>query len=579
MKAKAFTSDYPLVRAGARLRLACGVSGFALALGFVVGVAPASASTEDGQVVLAVGAPNYIPAIYALRNRDFEAAQRHMRDAWAQDPDNTHLAQQHLRLSLLQGKTEEAEAAARALVSQVPDDNTARTLLAVIALRDGRAEAALEHLGRAGIGEAQRTALLKAATLAALENEAAALRAVSGIADRSGWEDATLFFETLLLHLFGQSAVAIAKVEAAIADETLNVPQVYLALGAMLEQSGTSERAGELYAEAVAENPGVYSIEARAAMHDSGAPPPRLFATPSEAGARFLVELVRVQSAFSQAPTDLVETLSLALILDPQLEDAHFLAGDAWVELRDSESAHRSFGAVKRDKALRWSARLRQAELHTRNQEYKEAEAILTRLKNPLRRHELPLQAANTQRLQQHWDAAIEFYTEALELRPVELEGRWWLRYARGICHERNEQWEEAEIDFLAALALEPESSEVLNYLAYAWADRGENLERALEMLQLAVASSPQQGHIIDSLGWVYYRLENYTFATSYLEEAAGILPTDATVNDHLGDAYWQAGRKREARIQWQRALSQGDHPEGDEYLEDKLRRGLDAAP
>src|SRR5258708_15813877 len=71
----------------------------------------------------------------------------------------------------------------------------------------------------------------------------------------------------------------------------------------------------------------------------------------------------------------------------------------------------------------------------------------------------------------------------------------------------------------------------------------------------------PNDGYIIYSLGWAFYRLGNFTQASRYLEHAAELRPEDPTINDHLGDAYWQTGRVVEARNQWRRALQFGPEP------------------
>ena len=117
----------------------------------------------------------------------------------------------------------------------------------------------------------------------------------------------------------------------------------------------------------------------------------------------------------------------------------------------------------------------------------------------------------------------------------------------------------------------------MLNYLGYSWVDQGINLDRARKMIERAVQLRPNDGYIVDSLGWVLYRLEDYKGAVEKLERAVELRPQDPTINDHLGDAYWRVGRHNEASFQWQRALSL--KPEADQILaiEGKLLRGLGA--
>ena len=133
-----------------------------------------------------------------------------------------------------------------------------------------------------------------------------------------------------------------------------------------------------------------------------------------------------------------------------------------------------------------------------------------------------------------------------------------------------------AEADLKHALELSPDQPLVLNYLGYSWIDKGQNLQEALKMIQRAVELRPNDGYIVDSLGWAFYRLGNLPKATQFLERAIELLPEDPTINDHLGDVYWRAGREAEARYQWRRALQFGPEPADAKTIETKLDRGLE---
>jgi Flp pilus assembly protein TadD len=123
-------------------------------------------------------------------------------------------------------------------------------------------------------------------------------------------------------------------------------------------------------------------------------------------------------------------------------------------------------------------------------------------------------------------------------------------------------------------LELKPDQPLVLNYLGYSWIDRGENLQRGLQMIQKAVELRPEDGYIVDSLGWAHYRLGDYPSAVQYLEKAIELVPEDPTINDHLGDAYWQSGRPFEARYQWRRALQFGPQDDEIKPIQAKLDGG-----
>ncbi len=178
---------------------------------------------------------------------------------------------------------------------------------------------------------------------------------------------------------------------------------------------------------------------------------------------------------------------------------------------------------------------------------------------------------------QEDFSAAIKAYDRALDLVVEGNPTRWVLNYSRGIAHERNDDMDSAEADFRAALALNPEQPQVLNYLGYSLVEEQRNLEEALDMIERAVKASPDSGYIVDSLGWVYYRLGRYEEAVPEMEKAVELLPVDPVVNDHLGDVYWAVGRAREAEFQWSRALSFIDPEETDSEADpDRIRRKLE---
>ena len=174
---------------------------------------------------------------------------------------------------------------------------------------------------------------------------------------------------------------------------------------------------------------------------------------------------------------------------------------------------------------------------------------------------------------------AVKLLDRALELAPKDAPNLWNIYYQRGIAHERLKEWDKAEPDFKKALELSPDQPQVLNYLGYSWVDMNRNLDEGLQMIRTAVDLRPNDGYIIDSLGWAYYRLGRYPDAVEQLERAILLTPADPTINDHLGDAYWRVGRTREAKFQWNRALVGEPKPEQAQVdaIKRKLTEGLDA--
>lgn len=179
-------------------------------------------------------------------------------------------------------------------------------------------------------------------------------------------------------------------------------------------------------------------------------------------------------------------------------------------------------------------------------------------------------------RIEERYGEAIKFYDQLLA--EDNNKDNWQFYFARGVAkhQDKDVDWPEAEKDLKKAYDLAPDQPEVLNYLGYSWVEEGQNLEQAEKMILTAIAQRPHDGFMIDSAGWVYYKLGDYKKALRYLKQAVRLEPGDPVINDHYGDALYKADRKREAGFQWQRSLSLDPDSELKQQLEDKLQK-LDA--
>jgi tetratricopeptide (TPR) repeat protein len=97
-----------------------------------------------------------------------------------------------------------------------------------------------------------------------------------------------------------------------------------------------------------------------------------------------------------------------------------------------------------------------------------------------------------------------------------------------------------------------------------------------MDLIKKAVELRPNDGDIVDSLGWAYYRLGKYPEATTELERAVELKPQSWEINDHLGDVYWKTNRKLEAKFQWLHALTLEIEPEKRVTIERKINEGLE---
>ncbi len=132
------------------------------------------------------------------------------------------------------------------------------------------------------------------------------------------------------------------------------------------------------------------------------------------------------------------------------------------------------------------------------------------------------------------------------------------LYFQLGATSERAGERAEAEKYFEKSIALSPTNSEALNYLGYMWAERGEKLERARDLIEQALKLEPDNAAFLDSLGWVYFKMDKPGEAVEYLLKAvaATAKEPDATIYDHLGDAYAGLKDMDKARAAWAKSLS-----------------------
>ncbi len=142
--------------------------------------------------------------------------------------------------------------------------------------------------------------------------------------------------------------------------------------------------------------------------------------------------------------------------------------------------------------------------------------------------------------------AAYDLYSQYLESLPNDLD----IRYSRSLIAEQLDYLDVAEEDFKAILAVEPDNVRALNAYGYTLADRTTRFQEAYQLIKRALDQSPDDPSIMDSMGWVQYRLGNLQEARTYLGKAYE-LTHDAEIAAHLGEVLWFMGDKDGARKLW----------------------------
>jgi tetratricopeptide (TPR) repeat protein len=520
---------------------------------------PGKATSHSGASIPSGVFGQYLVGRFAMSQADPQTAATEFLRGLAARPNDSDLLQSAFIACLVSGRTEAVQ-----LARQLPDSQAAQLLLGEVAVRAGHWQAA-EQQFRA-LPHQGLTQLLQPLLIAWTEQG-------------DGRTDAAL--ATLRPYMEGQRFRGVYALHAAmIADQagrTADAAKMYHV--AQTEFGGTNLRLAQIVASwevgggraaAVAQTPGM-AIASPGLLAATRTPPVRN-ATEGIAEAYLaLAATLRQQDASDFA----MVLLRLAMDLRPDLTAARILAADILQDEQHYDSALQILAPVGTDDPLSPVIRLQRTAIAAQLGHSDEAMQELRRIAHDYPDSPLPpMREGDLLRSKQRNIEAIASYDRAIELIKTPTESDWLVFYDRGISYERTHEWPKAEADFRHALALSPEQPYVLNYFGYTWADKSRNLPQAREMIEKALQKRPNDGAIVDSLGWVMFRQGQIADAVKTLERAVELEPEDPEINGHLGDAYWAAGRKLEATYQWRRALIFNPEPDAAAKLEAKLQSG-----
>ncbi len=272
--------------------------------------------------------------------------------------------------------------------------------------------------------------------------------------------------------------------------------------------------------------------------------------------------------------------LQLALYLAPNHSMALLSIAELYEQLKKQQLAIKAYEQIPQDSPLRRNAEILLAAdldaLDRPEEAKKRLEKLIAEKPTDL---EAIMVLGNILRVRKQYAECAKVYDRGIATITNPERQHWSIYYLRGMCYERDKQWTKAEPDLQMALRLYPDNPDVLNYLGYSWIDQGANLDEGMRMIRRAVEQRPEDGYIVDSLGWAYYRIGNYEEAMKNLEKAVEYKPFDPTINDHLGDVYWRLGRTLEAMFQWSHARDLKPEPEELVKIQEKLKSGLAEEP
>ena len=529
----------------------------------------------------ATPAGSYLAARQANLDRDADAAASYYRAALRSDQRNPELLELTFYSVLAYGEIDEAVRLADRLVQLDKNNRNAHLVLGVRSLKQKQWKDARAHFAQAMHGPINDlTGTLLAAWSAYGANDVKG--AIETIDKLNGPEWYAIFKDMhagLMLDLANNKKDAAKRLDHAFKLDA-SALRIMQAQAGFLSRNGSRDEALKIYQEFDKQLPRYpLTVEALAQLKKDE-PLPRMVDSAQAGAAEALyglgAALGRREEEMSLANRGLAY-LQLALYLEPNHALAQLSLADLYEAMKKPELAIKTYERVPASSPLKRNAEIQLGidldTLERTEEAKKHLDKLIAHKPDDM---EAIIALANILRERKQYDACADTYGKAVDHLGTPTKANWTIFYFRGICFERAKQWAKAEADFKHALELFPDQPHVLNYLGYSWIDQGIHLDEGMGMIKRSVEQRPDDGYIVDSLGWAYFRLGNYDEAVKNLEKAVELKPVDPTINDHLGDVYWKVDRALEAKFQWSHARDLKPDQDELEKIQEKLKAGLE---
>jgi len=519
---------------------------------------------------------NYLAARHAGLQRDIGAAAAYYRAALKVDPKNNELLERAFLAIVSDGDLDEAVKLAERLVQVDRTHRIARLVLGVRAIKQKQYQTAKTQLAQSVRGPiADLTAtLLTAWTMYGAGDAKGGIDAIDRLAGPDWYAIFKDLHAGLIYDLAGNKKEAGKRLERAnkLDPGALRAVEAYGRWTARTAGKAEGLKVFESFDRVLPNHPLIVK-----AIEDlkAGEQLQPLINNPQAGASEVLYGLGA--SLGRQGGEDLAMVyLQLALYLTPQQPLALLSLADLYEQLKKPEFAIKIYERMPPNSPLRRNSEIQLAinldSLDRTEEARKHLEGLIAQRPND---NEAIVALGNILRGRKMFAECADIYTKGIDTIAKPEKPNWLIFYFRGICYERSKQWPKAEADLKKALELFPDQPHVLNYLGYSWVDQGINLDEGMGMIRRAVDQRPDDGYIVDSLGWAYFRISKYDEAVRYLERAVELKPEDPTINDHLGDAYFKVGRTLEARFQWAHARDLKPEPDDLAKIEEKIKSGI----
>jgi tetratricopeptide (TPR) repeat protein len=479
----------------------------------------------------------------------------------AQQTRDPRLAERATLAATYARRFEEALVSAKLWVELQPDDPDARESLAGILMELDRPDEALVQFERLIVLETPRSnpeqAYMRVVSVLSRHTQrASALTVMQQLVDQNPKVPAAQFALTHLSVRMGDFPRALQAADTALVlrpgweEAALFKARILVSLKEM-------GKAQQFYEEFLAQYPHATTVRLNYARHlidqrqwsKARSEFTRVLSDmPNDADTIYAIALLSLQT---QELDDAEKYLKRTLALRPQHDQARYYLGQVAEQRKDYAEAIRWYSEIGPGENY-FEAQTRIGMMKARQGDIPGALAHLRSLSPTTDQQRVQLILSEEQILREarKYEEALAVLNQGLKQLPGDKD----LLYARALIAEKLNLIQVVESDLRSVLKKDPKNAHALNALGYTLADRTNRLQEANALLSEALALRPDDAFILDSMGWLQYRMGNNAEAVRYLKRALEVR-NDAEIAAHLGEVLWVMGNRREAESVWSRAL------------------------
>ena len=493
--------------------------------------------------------------------KDFDRAADYYKIAYEKEPNNPELMTRLYLLLSSKGRIDEAADYAQKALDAKAENSFARMLIASKQLHDGQYAASIKSLNKIDDQIYKRliAPLINTWNYAGLGNQDKAFEELRKLSKEDGLGQVTRQHRAMLFDFFGKNREAAEIYQQILNDKNSEISVRLLEIiSNFYIRTGQKEIAVAMMQSTI-NNSSLDSLLSalRKKVNDANpkTTPPVL--SSAQIGASEALFTIASTFRYDEAIDVAHMYTALAIYMNPEYNTAKVLMADIF-EMREMyDDANTIYDSVSQNDIAYYAAQFKKARNLVKKGAYKQAEILLKTLEEDYNDMQIDLELGDILRLTNRFSEAVEYYDKAIS-KTKNKGNLWILYYAKGVALDSDNRYDEAQAALLKAYQIKKHYL-VSNHLGYSWIRQKKNVNEAFKMIIDAYNQAPFDPSINDSLGFALYNLGYYAMAIPYLERAAELYPSSAVISSHLGDAYWFAHRKNEARFQWKHALSLKD--------------------